>query len=430
MYLALIQSSLGPAFTFIYLVAIIAIPIVLFFELNKKWQKYLHAYYFNKQTYTVLELKIPKNNTKSPLAMEIFLNALQQPGKDYEWRKKWWTGEVRAWFSLEICSFEGNVRFFIWTKTKYKDLLENQLYSQYPDIEISDVGARDYTYNIPFDESKYEYWATEWRKREPSHLPIKTYMAFGLQDDPKEEFRIDPITPLFEFLGSLKKGEQVWYQICVRAHGKDKFDKGKGAYVDWKHAAQKDVLKLTKRDAPNKDDKFNFIILTKGEKQAADAIEDNITKAAFDVGIRVIYAAEKSVYQKSTVGRIKASFNQFNAPNLNSFARVNDIDDDKWRYHYLPFGNKRLSRHKKRLFDLYRHRSFFYRDFVPYPHKEEELISNFWVSDITTWFDSKITTFSAEELATIYHFPGEVAKTPSVNRVTAKKAEPPSNLPQ
>jgi hypothetical protein len=36
---------------------------------------------------------------------------------------------------------------------------------------------------------------------------------------------------------------------------------------------------------------------------------------------------------------------------------------------------------------------------------------------------------TTEELATIYHFPGDVSKTPTLSRITAKKAEPPANLP-
>jgi hypothetical protein len=36
---------------------------------------------------------------------------------------------------------------------------------------------------------------------------------------------------------------------------------------------------------------------------------------------------------------------------------------------------------------------------------------------------------NTEELATIYHFPGRVAETPTFGRIEAKKGEPPSNLP-
>jgi hypothetical protein len=36
---------------------------------------------------------------------------------------------------------------------------------------------------------------------------------------------------------------------------------------------------------------------------------------------------------------------------------------------------------------------------------------------------------NAEELATMYHFPGSVASTPGIERVASKKAEAPINLP-
>jgi len=36
---------------------------------------------------------------------------------------------------------------------------------------------------------------------------------------------------------------------------------------------------------------------------------------------------------------------------------------------------------------------------------------------------------TTEELATIYHIPGQVATTPSLARIPSKRAEPPPNLP-
>lgn len=409
----LAKSSIGLIFTLLYVIAIIFVPYILGTKFIKVWKKYVRAKFFKEQTYTVLEIKIPKNNTKSPVAMELFLNALYQGGKDHEFKKTYWTGEVRPWFSLEIVSIGGSVRFFMWTKTKYKELIENQLYSQYPEIEIQDIGIRDYTYNVPFDPNNFEYWGTEIRKKEASHLPIKTYTAYKLQDNPDDEFKIDPITPMMEFLGSLQKDEQVWIQICVRAHGKDSYDTEKGDYVDWGHEAQKDLKKLTKRDL-KVDEKSNpgLFVLTKGEKQAVDAIEDNITKTAFDCGIRAVYIAKKDKFKKSTIAGIKNSFKQYSVTNLNSLEGVNDTDDSKW-YHKFTGEAEHSVTNKKRAFDLYRHRSFFYSEYIPYGYP----------------FEKKPSVFSAEELATIYHFPGDVSKTPTLNRVTAKKAEPPADLP-
>ena len=38
-------------------------------------------------------------------------------------------------------------------------------------------------------------------------------------------------------------------------------------------------------------------------------------------------------------------------------------------------------------------------------------------------------TLNIEELATLYHFPGEVAATPSIPRIDSVKGSSPSNLP-
>jgi hypothetical protein len=44
----------------------------------------------------------------------------------------------------------------------------------------------------------------------------------------------------------------------------------------------------------------------------------------------------------------------------------------------------------------------------------------------TSYGPSVMTT---EELATIYHFPGKVATTPTLGRIPSKRAEAPANLP-
>ncbi len=413
MYADLLQSFIRPAYSIIFVILLIAIPIFVLRKFLKIWVKYVRTQFFSKQEYTVLNLKIPRNNLKSPIAMEIVINALYQSNKDYTFENKYWTGEVSPWFSLEICSFEGAVEFFIWTKTKYKDLIENQLYSQFADIEIHDIGEKDYTYEIPFDLNKYEYWGCEFKKKEASHIPIKTYTTYKLDKDPDEEVKIDPITPTIEFLGSLKKGEQVWIQICISAHSKeDAHPEKRGERIDWRYHANKDLIIKTKRNMSMDEKKMNpaLYVMTKGEKDVVDAIEDAITKTPFDCGIRAVYIAEKNVFRKSVLGGIANSFKQYNANNLNSFETMNAVDK-KVKHAWLDFGNKKLNKYKEKFISLYRHRSFFYPEYIPHGYDDDSFVMN------------------VEELATLYHFPGDVSKTPTMTRVTAKKAEPPSNLP-
>ena len=46
---------------------------------------------------------------------------------------------------------------------------------------------------------------------------MKTYVDFGLDKDPKEEFKHDPLTPILEWFGSLKKanmlGIRLWFKM-------------------------------------------------------------------------------------------------------------------------------------------------------------------------------------------------------------------------
>jgi hypothetical protein len=54
-----------------------------------------------------------------------------------------------VFFSLEIASLEGDVKFFIRTQKKFVQLIQNNFYSQYPNIEITE--AEDYVTKIYYD---------------------------------------------------------------------------------------------------------------------------------------------------------------------------------------------------------------------------------------------------------------------------------------
>jgi hypothetical protein len=400
------------AFKLLYLLVSIVVPIFIAKTFWKSWVKYVRAAFFATQKYSVLELRIPKGITKSPLAMEVFITSLFQSGGEGDWITKYWNGSVRSWFSLELASIDGSVRFFIWTKEKFKDMIETQLYSQFPDIEILDVTDKDYAKAVPFDPENYQYWGCEFVKSSPSHVPIKTYSDYKLHEDPKEEFKIDPITPVIEFLGSLRKGEQVWIQICVRAHGKDKTKPGTWfEKVDWKHEANEDLKKRLKRDVKVDKEKPlnpNTMSLTKGEKDAVEAIEKNLSKIPFDCGIRAVYVAKAQAFRSTTIAGLSGSFRQYGAQNLNGF-KATKVPGMK--YPWQDRSGKKTLKQKKGLFSKYKERAFFYEEFIPTGYKDAPFV------------------MTTEELATIYHFPGDVSRTPTLSRVVAKKVEPPSNLP-
>jgi len=147
--------------------------------------------------------------------------------------------------------------------------------------------------------------------------------------------------------------------------------------------------------------------MTEGEKEAVKAIEDNLGKLPFDTGIRVVYAARKDMYKSSSQGGLTGVFKHFGTPNLNSFKMKGPGFDYPWQ----DFRGKKEAKNIKEIFERYRYRSYFIPQYIP------------------EGYDKNAFVMTSEELATIYHYPGHVAKTPTLQRVSAKKVEPPVNLP-
>ena len=152
----------------------------------------------------------------------------------------------------------------------------------------------------------------------------------------------------------------------------------------------------------------NTMQLSKGEKEAVDAIEQNLSKIPFDCGIRAIYVAKTPAFRPSTIAGLSGSFRQYGAQNLNGFKASKTPGVS---YPWQDRSGKKVLGQKKSLFNKYKARAFFYEEFIP------------------TGYGGTPFVMTTEELATIYHFPGDVSKTPSLSRIVAKKAEPPSNLP-
>ncbi len=351
-----------------------------------------------EQKYVLLELRVPKEVSKSPAAMELFINALYQTGGEGNWYDKFVKGGMRAWFSLELVSIEGQVKFFVWTRAGFKKIIESQLYSQYPDIEI--VESKDYAMEFTAKD-EVELWGCYFEKDKPSFYPIKTYLDYGLDRDPKEEFKIDPITPVIEYLGALGPNEQAWIQILIRAHKKEYKKPGTWREkVDWKHFAKEEIKEKMKR---NKGDGEPADRMTKGEKGAIEAIERSISKLAFDTGIRAIYITKKGAFNKDNIAGLTGSFRQYSSDDLNKLKTTGGTSFD---YPWQDLTGKKLTKKKKKILTGYLERAFF-----------------------RPIYKGQHFVLTSEELATIYHFPGGVSKTPTFSRITSRKADAPSNLP-
>lgn len=402
-------ETLTTSLKFLYIAIIIFLPFMLLAAFWKSWVMYVRYLFWSTQKHILVEIKIPREVVRSPLAMELFLGALSQTGGEANWYYRFWLGKTRAEFSLEIISDAGQIRFFIRTRESLKGYIESQLYAQFPEIELNVVD--DYVQKMIYEPGKIEMFGVDFVKSGPSHIPIKTYTHYGLDKESDEEVKIDPITAVMEFFATMGRGEQIWLQIAVRAHKKEM--KKPGTWfekVDWKHAAEEDIKKKMKRDKKPEDGAISFsdLSMTKGEREVVEAIEKNLSKMPFDIGIRMIYTARVDSFKGVNIGGMLGSLKQYNAANLNGFRIANTPSFD---YPWQDFSGKRTIKLKHMFYHLYRDRKFFYPEFFPRKYSYKPFV------------------LSSEELATIYHFPGQVAMTPTINRVVAKKAEPPANLP-
>ena len=369
----------------------------------------------------MLEIRIPKDIAKTPKAMELILiNAIHQTGKVGTWFDRYWLGRVLSWFSLEIVSLGGELHFFIRTPDFFKRLLESQIYAQYPTAEVVPMD-NDYTELVPQFSKKtkeqWSMWGTEFKFTKDDPYPIKTYIDYGLDKSVKLEeqgSQIDPITPMLEMMGSLKKGEQMWFQILVRAQDAGKVQSkhypvaghwfAVEKFDDIKKKAIAEVLKKASKKLETEDEDDAKTNLTKGETNVIAAIERKAGQTLFDVGMRFIYIAEKDAFDPNMIAGLTSVVKQYSSQDMNGFrpqkptaVDIEMIDD--------PFGGKTIDK-KKGMYNAYRLRSYFYK-----PYNRDAMV------------------MSAEELATIYHFPNRATSTPSFARIDSKQAEPPQNLP-
>ncbi len=383
--------------------ALLVMPFVFGFALFKLWRWLKEAEFIKAMEWVLLEIKLPRQIDKSPQAMEVVLNAMHQTNEG-NWYTKFTKGELRPWFSLELISDGGKVRFFIRTTKGFKNLIESQIYSQYPNVEITEV--EDYTNNIPYalKGSDWDLAGFNFTLTKEDPYPIKTYVDYGLDKDPKEEYKVDPFTPLVELLGSMRPGEQMWFQFLIMAT-KERFSQ-KGSWfkkTDWKGKAEEEVEKIIAKTATEENKKGNPANLSPGDKVKVEAIQRSVAKPGFDTGFRTIYLAKKDIFDKVNFGAMASVTKQFSSMELNGFKPLNSTSI---KYPWNDLFGRKEPRLKWYMFDSYRRRSYFYP-----PYKYPAFVLN------------------TEELATLYHLPGQVAETPTFPRIESRTSEPPSNLP-
>lgn len=400
-----------PMLTVIVLFSPIWLPFAMFFVTFDRWMESVRLKFEDNSGRVTLRIKLPQEVFKSPEAMETVLSQTANAGKATNLMEAYIDGKYPLVQSFEIVSIGGDVRFYVNIPiSKAKNLIESQLYSQYPGIEIVEEPI-DYTAEIKWDPKTWDLMSFHFVKQGASDvLPIKTYIDWGLDKLPKEEEKIEPMAPLIEYLGNAKPYERVWIQILATPHASMSFAHGNLFKKEtWVKDAQKKIDELMGRNK-DKTAPAEFEMqprLTTSERDTISAIERNTSKPAYEVAIRVLYAAHPDKFSGEMITAMLRAMANFEVVGRNKIGLGWRTDFD---YKFLQdrSGRRRTSFKKKEL-DYYKMRLY-----IPFEVKNG--------SDTTS-------VMSVEELATIYHIPGSSIVTPALSRVESLRRDAPSNLP-
>ena len=396
-------------------------PIILFSTLKKSWAYYVvMKKYLPSLTFALLEIKLPQEVLKTPKAMEYVIVTLNGVWEDLNRRDRWLRGELLPFFSLEIAGTAGEIHFYINTERKYISLVESAVYSQYPDAEVLEVP--DYTNAVPPDipNKDWDLWGTDMRLQKENPYPLRTYIEF---EEMVEERRLDPVASIAEAMNNLRVGEHIWIQFIItpsetmgalRKEGEAIVQKlmnrpaikETGALASAAHVFSEQFMTLFGKQ-PEEEAKADVLWspewnLSPGERATVQAVEMKTSKTAFLTMVRFLYIGKRDVFEKSSIAAIFAYFDHFNTFNFNRI-RLNSKTYSKNSFFF--FRGLRNRFRKFRLLQWYK-----------------------WRSDLPGGI-SPLFFLNVEELATMFHFPGQIVQAPTMPRVETRKAPPPSGLP-
>lgn len=370
----------------------IILPVPIWFIYIRVWTEYRWILLGRGKKYIFLQVIPPKDVEKSPLSMESIFTGMHTWSKPnfFEHYCGWRIGQDK--FSFEIIGDgEHGARFIVRIPDIARNLFESLVYAQYPEAEIQEVDdyMREVPSNIPNKE--WDLWGTVLVPLKEDCIPIRTYREF--KDEITGE-AIDPLASLIEVISKLGKREKICFQLIISPKNE----------VDWVKPANKKIREIMeefiKESGGNLEEGgFNVNMLPPGEQDVVKAIKKSLSRVAFQTTVRLIYFGKKNEgFNKVTgVAGAMGSLKQFNDNNLNSL-----IPDNRTK----TFANYHFQAARLR-------------------YRQRKIFNDFKGMD-RAGIDHNLT---AEELATMYHFPTMNVKSSALNRVEAKKSGAPVNLP-
>ena len=319
-------------------------PFILAIIFFDTWMYYIQRAYWRKLDWMILEVKPPREVENSPKNMEQIFAGLWgvfgTVGNKYE---KYIKGMMQDYFSFEIVGINGTIHFYLRTLRKYRNVVEAQVYSQYPQAEIKE--AEDYVSKLPLSlpDKNWNLWGCKLALGNNEAYPIRTYQH--LVEITKADLQFfDPLAGLMEIMAKLQNGEQIWIQVLFRPID-DKWQKetlkiaykilGKKAEAPVEGIIRQDLrtwgealgdfghefltgtaaVPAVKKETNEPPSLAQF--LSTGEKARIEGIEEKAAKKGYEAKVQWVYIGRKEIFTMAYVAAIMGIFNQFSNLNMN-----------------------------------------------------------------------------------------------------------------
>ncbi|HXR49503.1 MAG TPA: DUF87 domain-containing protein, partial [Verrucomicrobiae bacterium] len=321
------------------------------------------------QDTVVLLLQVPRTNDKKELAAEQMFASLH--GLLTFPSQKMFQPDRRVRVSFEIAVINRRIGFYVCVPRYLVGFVEEQIYAQYPMVQISEVA--DYA---QADEVPQGSLVTEMKLSANDALPIKTFQSF----------EVDPLAAITATLAKFTEDEQAWVQLIVQPASKNWHKKSEryiGTLRGGRGGGSLAGGLFSALWAPPDNSGTAAPKLTEYDQARASGAEDKSHKLAFETSLRIVYKGNVSPQEAELrLQSIIASYKQFNTTYLNGFQQTKLASDAA-------------------LLERYRKRALGKRPLL----------------------------LNIEEVATLYHLPHTSVETPYILWASSQTAEPPANLP-
>ncbi len=220
-----------------------------------------------------LQVAVPRLNEIKTDAMEQLFASLYSIKKG-GWKQKF---AVQPTISFEIVARDEDIKFFVWTPSDYKDLVEKQIHGAYPDAEVKEIQE----INIFSEDGKVAYKSLQLSKA--NYYPLKTF----------KDLPTDILSSLTSSLARMDKGEAACVQILISP-----------AESDWQKDGGKFISDTKKQESSSESAKYSV------SGKVLEAIENKIGKPGFETSIRIVVVGTTKEKAKIHLDNIASSIGQ------------------------------------------------------------------------------------------------------------------------